>query len=217
VTVATERTPDPIPGVVIHRSGRVEAARHSTRRPPQTRIEETIIDLTQTAVSRDDAVGWLARAVGARLTTPARLVEAIGKRKKLRSRSLLLAGLQDVATGCHSLLEVWYLRDVERAHGLPRADRQAPGSGRRYRDVLYRRYGTVVELDGRAAHPEDLRFRDLRRDNMVVAEGACVLRYGAVDVTSSPCAVAAQVITVLRRAGWQGNPRRCSRLDCVIA
>src|SRR5262245_21588897 len=70
LTVPHCRTPARIPGVVIHRSRR--ASRHPARLPPQTRVEDTVIDLTQTAVRMETAISWLARAVAARLTTPER-------------------------------------------------------------------------------------------------------------------------------------------------
>ena len=66
--------------------------------------------------------------------------------------------------GVHSVLEFRYLRDVERAHGLPKADRQARAVQRSstvYRDVLYREYRVAVELDGQASHPADQRWRDI--------------------------------------------------------
>jgi very-short-patch-repair endonuclease len=116
-------------------------------------------------------------------------------------------------------LELAYLRSVERAHRLPRADRQAVAEeqgGRRYDDVRYSRFRTRVELDGRAAHPEHPRWRDMRRDNAAVAAGDTVLRYGTGDVVSRPCAVAVQVGTALRAGGWRGKPRRCRRADCAL-
>jgi len=220
VTVPAERTPDPIAGVVIHRSRRASAAVHPTRTPPQTRVEETVLDLTQTARGIEDAFSWLARAVGARLTTAARLSSAMAHRRRLRWRRLIDGALRDVAVGCHSVLELMYYRDVERAHRLPRADRQSrlERLGRiRYDDVHYRRYGTVVELDGQAAHPDPERFRDMRRDNATVVASRRVLRYGTGDVASTPCSVAAEVASVLQDEGWTGSPQRCTRPDCVIA
>jgi hypothetical protein len=207
-----------IPGVVVHQSRRIDDARHPLRRPPQTRVEETVVDLTQTAASLGPALGLIARACGRRLTRPERIVAAIDERKKLRWREELLATLGDVAAGAHSSLELRYLRDVERAHGLPRGSRQhaavRPG-GRCYDDVRYVELGVVVELDGRAAHPDEARWRDMRRDNASIVDGRRVLRYGWADVTGQPCAVAAQVATVLRASGWRGTPRRC-RPGCTL-
>jgi len=124
----------------------------------------------------------------------------------------LAAALDDAAAGCHSPLELRYFRDVERRHGLPRGVRQRARSrrgGRWYDDVSYDEFRTVVELDGRVAHPEDRRWRDMARDNAGVASGRSVLRYGPADVTVRPCAVASQVAAVLRRNGWPGAPTPC--------
>jgi very-short-patch-repair endonuclease len=83
--------------------------------------------------------------------------------------------------------------------------------GRTYDDVRYAEFGVVVELDGRAAHPDETRWRDMARDNASVVDGRRVLRYGWADVASQPCEVAAQVATVLGVAGWRGMLRRCRR------
>lgn len=80
----------------------------------------------------------------------------------------------------------------------------------------YPEYATVVELDGRGAHPDDHRWRDMQRDNAVVTAGGSVLRYGIADVTEVPCAVATQVATVLRLGGWSGASRPCGN-QCIIA
>lgn len=85
--------------------------------------------------------------------------------------------LADVSEGVHSLLELLYLRDVERAHRLPRAARNTPvvrGASRLWKDVRYRAYATTVELDGRIGHAEDGKWRDMRRGP------ACRLRTGRV-------------------------------------
>ena len=231
VTVPENRYPEHISGVVIHRSTRAALSRHPTRLPPLTRVEDTVIDLTQTAKHVDDAIASLARAVGGRLTTAPRLAARLRERGKLRWRSILRAALNDVDAGCHSLIEVRYLRDVERAHGLPRSQRQArresvestttveggPDGRVEYDDVRYRRYATRVELDGRAAHPEHARWRDMRRDNAATVEGDRVLRYGLGDVESYPCQLAAQIAAVLCLGGWRGKPSRCTRPGCVVA
>jgi very-short-patch-repair endonuclease len=219
VTLPADRRIASIPGVVLHTSARAEQARHPIRRPPQTRIEETVLDLTQRAPTLDEALGWVATACGRRFTTPERILTAMNQRRRVRWRAELVAALRDVEAGCHSLLELRYLRDVERRHGLPVAARQVVmirRGGRWYDDVRYAEYHTRVELDGRAAHPDQARWRDARRDNAAVVEGDTVLRYGWTDVAESSCALAAQVGTILRRNGWTGSPRPCGP-DCVIA
>jgi predicted transcriptional regulator of viral defense system len=57
VTVPAERRVSRAPGIVIHLSGRASATLHPARLPPQTRIEETVLDLVDRAGSLDDAVG----------------------------------------------------------------------------------------------------------------------------------------------------------------
>jgi hypothetical protein len=211
VTVPSRRRVQP-PNVTVHISSRIDEARHPTRLPPQTRVEETVLDLTQAARDLDSALSWITRACSARLTTVDRLRTALAQRKKVRWRAELSATMDDVRLGSHSLLELRYLRDVERRHALPQGIRQRPRprpGGRWYDDVCYQEYATAVELDGRAAHPEHMRRRERERDNAQVVAGGGVLHYDLVDVTESPCAVAAEVATVLRDKGWLGTPRPC--------
>ena len=117
-----------------------------------------------------------------------------------------------MAEGVHSPLEYRYLHGVERAHGLPRPDRQAEADrhpGRIFRDIHYRRYRVAVELDGTASHPDEQRWQDKRRDNAAAADGIFTLRYGWADVTERPCETAREIATVLARGGWPGTLRRC--------
>jgi hypothetical protein len=214
VSVPTARRVVAPPGVVVHRSVHAERGRHPALEPPRTRVEETVLDLVHASRDADQAVAWLARAVGARLTTPARLRSAAGDRYRLRWRREVLAALDDVAAGCHSVLELHYLRLVERPHGLPTGSRQRRRNAW-YDDVHYAGLGLCVELDGRLAHPVDRRFRDHRRDNAATVAGARVLRYGYADVTRRPCAVAAEVATVLGANGWGGAPRSCGA-GCLV-
>ena len=77
--------------------------------------------------------------------------------------------------GVRSGLELRYARDVERAHGLPSAQRQARReiAGRaHYRDNWYAEYGVCVEVDGQAYHRDEQVWKDKRRDNLNLAEDA---------------------------------------------
>jgi predicted transcriptional regulator of viral defense system len=220
IHVAVPRTSriDPIPGVRIHRSERLAEARHPTRMPPRTRVEETVLDLTQTAKNIDGAFGWLCQACGSRRTTPDLLLTALAQRSKVRWRDMLLGALGDISDGAQSVLEVRYVCDVERPHGLPRARRQAKvtrSSGRIYLDNLVDRYRTCIELDGKAAHPVAERWRDRARDNASAVEGLVTLRYGWADVADWPCRTAGQIAAVLRSRGWTGQPTPCGR-SCAV-
>jgi hypothetical protein len=199
-------------GVALHHSRRVAQARHPVLLPPRTRIEETVLDLTQTAGSLDGALDWVFRASGSRLTTADRIGAAMSLRRRMRWRDELTRALDLEQSGIHSLLEWRYADGVERPHGLPRGRRQhrARRGGRsQYQDVSYDGFDTIVELDGRAAHPSYGRWRDIRRDNANIVEGQVTLRYGWADVTERKCEVAVQVGAAIRQRGWSDPLRRC--------
>ncbi len=212
VTVSgRERHPN-VPGLVVHRSERIGTARHPLRTPPRTRIEETALDLAQLARNLDEAVSWLSGACGRRLTTGAMLRKAMDARGKMRWRAELSRVLAEIGDGVHSALEYRYVRNVERAHGLPVAERQARklrGRRSQYLDNHYQEFGVAAELDGRVAHPADARWADIHRDNWSAVSGTITLRYSWADVTTRPCEVAAEVAAVLQQRGWTGQPVAC--------
>jgi len=193
------------PRIIIHQSARLTTARHPARVPPRTRVEETVLDLTQTSACFDEALAWTVAACERRRTTPAALLTAMGRRSRMRWRPELTAALDDIGGGVHSVLEFRYVRGVERPHGLPvgqRQARQSRGSRSSYLDTLYADFGLAVELDGRAAHRSEDRWHDAHRDNFLAAAGILTLRYGRTDVTERPCQVAAEVGQALRKRGW---------------
>ncbi|NHC14560.1 hypothetical protein [Motilibacter deserti] len=215
LTVPAGRRAVRLEGVRVHRSRLLDLAAHPAAAPRRTRLEHTVIDLVAAAPDLDSALALVAAAVQRRLTTPARLRTAVEARKAFRWRRDLVAVLVDVARGAQSLLELRYVRDVERAHGLPRGRLQSVErvAGQRvYRDVEYEDYGVCVELDGRLGHdaPRD-RWRDKARDNLVAVSGRLSLRYGYADVTVRLCASAVQLAAVLTARGWAGKLRRCVR------
>lgn len=212
VTVPLAQRVVKLPGVVVHRSGRLDLARHPVRRPPRTRVEETALDLAQMAGTFDDAFGWISRPCNGRLTTPLLIRAAMHSRGRVRRRAELDLILSEIADGVMSPLENRWVRDVERAHGLPAAERQVPvirGGIVHYLDNLYRELGIGVELDGAAYHPPDDRWHDIGRDNELAAGGMLVLRYGWADIRSRPCKTAIQFGAVAVQRGWTGSLRRC--------
>ncbi len=214
VTVPGQRHIATIRGVSLHRSARAVEAAQWDSNPPRTRVEETVLDLTQTAAGFDDVCGWITRAFARELTDEGRLRAAMRQRAKLRWRADLYELIAAAASGDHSVLEYRYDRDVERAHGLPEPVRQAPFTspdGRKgRRDRLYQDYGVVVELDGRLGHGPEDQWRDKDRDNSAAEDRKQTLRYGWDHVRWHPCATALQVATVLKVHGWDGWPRPCS-------
>ena len=202
-----------VPGIVVCISGRVDEARQPSREPLRTSVEETVLDLVQLALTFDDACGWVTRACGRRLTTEGKLRAALAVRKKMRWRTELGDVLAAAGDGIHSVLEYRYLRNVERAHGLPRSRHQVRvviDGKAAYRDAYYEEYRLAVELDGRVAHPDEERWRDSHRDNQAGVEGIQTTRYGWRDVYGHPCETAALQARILQRRGWAGSPRPCS-------
>ena len=118
----------------------------------------------------------------------------------------------EAADGVESYLELLFVRTVERPHGLPRGRRQRSRTGLPYRrDVDYRPYALIAELDGLLGHEGEGRFRDMNRDNLHVLCGEATLRYGYFDVSSRPCAVAFQIHLALTQRGYLEPFRRCPR------
>ena len=214
VTIPAQRHLVAVSGVCLHRSGRAVEAVLGGSQPPRTRVEETVLDLTQTAKTFDDVCGWVTRAIARELTDETRLNAAMSVRRRLRWRTDLNELIAAAAGGDHSVLEFRYDRDVERAHGLPEAARQVafttPGGRRGRRDRVYQSFGVIIELDGRLAHQPEDQWRDKTRDNAAAADGKQSLRYGWPQVKWQPCETAAEVARVLRRRGWSGQPRPCS-------
>jgi hypothetical protein len=210
-----------IPGVVVHRSRIIEATRHPALLPPRTRVEHTVLDLIADMNDPADRYDLICRAVGSRLTTAARLREALDGRSRFRDRREAESALGDVGQGALSNLERWYLRGVERSHRLPVATRQARvriGGKSSYLDNLYEGYLVCVELDGAVAHPVGEQWRDKRRDRRNLAQEKLVtMRFGYLDLHTQEarCRTAAEVVAVLRDRG----PRvgvRCRLAGCPV-
>lgn len=177
--------------------------------PPRSRPAEAVLEIVGISESLDTAAAVVAEACQSGRVAPDQILTALAGRPQLRHRAALGPILTDVAQGTHSLLELRYLRDVERAHGLPRGQRQRSVDGE-YTDVAYvPPYELVVELDGRFHFAPRQRWRDLARDNRAALRSETTLRYGWLDITCSPCAVAVQVLQVMRRKVPQLTARPC--------
>lgn len=179
--------------------------------PPRLTPECTVLDLAnQRAEGR--VVGLVTMAVQKGLTTPQRLRSLLESRPRQRHRQLIAGMLAEVAGGVESFLELLYLRTVERPHGLPRGVRQGSHPDLPYeRDVDYRPYALIVELDGRIGHEGEGWFRDMGRDNRHALRDEVTLRFGYFHVSSRPCSVAFQVHLALAKRGYLEPFRRCSR------
>jgi hypothetical protein len=207
------------PGVRIERLTDFDRAVQDNLSPPRVRVEHALVRVASTASDDDAAVGTLSDGCQSRRTTAARLVDELRSSPRIPRRQLLLAIVEDVATGAFSVLERRYLLHVERAHGLPRARRQQPdptSSGAAQRDVEYVDQAVIVELDGRLGHEWALdHWDDLDRDLDATTSGRVTLRAGWRQVLQ-PCRLAGIVALVLTARGWTGAAHPCSP-DCAVA
>jgi hypothetical protein len=224
VTVPAERHParwQELRGVVVHRAVNLRVDPQPWMRLPRTPIWDTVLDLVESAGDLDEAYGWLSRAVTRNKVQPAMLAAALKARKKVRRKAWLVDALTDVSDGVHFPLERRWVRDVERAHGLPQASRQARRNGAdgvRYLDNLYEAWGLAVELDGAAFHPSESRDDDRYRDNETsIRADARVLRYGFKQVANRPCEQAAQFARALIKHRWPADTLRPCNPCCAVS
>jgi hypothetical protein len=223
VTIPATRRVRPPDGVAIHHSS-FDYPRWRPQRgiPPHTFYPETIVDLAAAADNLDDVVAWVSRGIARHLVSEAQLRTAFAVRSRLRWRDEIDEVIERVAGGSHFPLEFRYDRDVERAHGLPAAERQAKflkrDGTRGFRDRCYQQYGLIVELDGKEFHTAEHHGQDRARDNEAAATTGATLRYGWADVAFAPCVTAGQVYRALRTHGYLGSLRPCSATcDALMA
>jgi hypothetical protein len=204
------------PEVVVHRS-RAFAYISVASVPPRTSRADTALDL---AVAEPSAREAMRRLVGVTTTSGISLVEIerqLAERPPYRYRRALASALDRMAGGVASVLEDLYALDVEEAHALPVAVRQVPFVVDGYtlwEDAVYDHVGVplTVRLDGRAYHSHPMvAFRDRRRDNAAELAGRSRLVFGWRDIKHDACGAAREVLTVLKRHGWQGTSRRCAK------
>ncbi len=219
VAIEPTRRVRPVAGIVVRRLSDYHRVALGHLGPPRLRVETALLRVASQARTEDRAVSVLADGCQCGATTPARLASELDLTPGLPRRGLLAEILDDVRAGALSPLERRYLRDVERAHGLPRAGRQLPDlvdGARVTRDVEYAAQATDVELDGRLGHEaaED-RWDDLDRDLGSAVAGKLTLRLGWRQVLQ-PCRVAVTIGRILAARGWDGKVRPCGSHCTVV-
>ncbi|WP_051116298.1 hypothetical protein [Amycolatopsis nigrescens] len=212
-----------LPLVAVHRSRAFHHIATVDTPLPRTSRADTIIDV---AVQEDTGSQVRTRFIALAGSAPVSMV-ALARQVELRPphrfRTAVWEALQLMQGGALSALEAEYALHVESAHGLPAPQRQTPVSvnGRTlWEDITYDNVGVplTTRLDGRETHATPgVAFRDRERDNAAELADRSRLVYGWADVTTAPCQVAAQVLTVLHRAGWKGAAHPCSTPFCLVS
>ena len=192
----------PLP-VVIHRTRHWPRVPRNATAPVHGRAGALLVAAASFDTPRP-ACGILAAAVQQRVTTAARLSDALELAPRLRHRAAVRAALLDIAQGADALSEIDFV-SLCRRHGLPAPMQQrvrVERSGRRrYLDASWlRRDGRLVvaEVDG-ALHLAPRRWWDdqLRQNELALAD-ALVLRFPSVVVRTEPALVVAQLRRALR-------------------
>lgn len=214
VAVDASRHPRSASGELVHRLTDFDQRVQWNLSPPRLRLEDAALAACIRHGDRVHALALITDLCRRRRTTPARLATELARRPRVKHRGWLLQVLQEATDGVHSVLEATYVRRVERAHGLPRADRQRrerTEDGVVYRDAPYLRYRLVVELDGRTGHELSRdRWNDQDRDLLIAGQDVMTLRLGWRHCESTPCRTAARLAQVLQARGWAGAPHPCS-------
>lgn len=187
----------------------IRGARQGVGSPRRTPAARTVVDLAG-ELGMDELAALVSMAIGRRLATPTTIMGVLAAVERHPCRALLSEIVDGGAAGVRSALEWRYLRDVERAHGLPRSKRQQGPGGKRT-DVWYEAYNVIVELDGRPYHEGVAAWRDLDRDNQHEVLVQRTLRYVWAPVAVRPCQVMREVVAVLHQQGWPGRPHPCPR------
>ena len=175
-------------------------------RPHGLRVVPLPVALAQAwrdAATTPDRHALVCAAIEPGLVSAAEVAAAAGPSLLRRRELIATAGM--VEAGCHSPIEIDYLRDVERRFRLPAGRRQARVftlSGDEFRvDVLYEAERVIVELDGQWHRTDPAQRRaDERRDALLSAAGYQVLRFTWEDVRRRPGWVAACVRDALAGA-----------------
>jgi hypothetical protein len=212
------RVATPAGARIFRRRGDVNRFVDELHWPWRTTVEETILDVSASA-SVDETFALLGRAFQRRLTTEGALRGRLSLRARHPRRELLEMVLGDVADGAESAMEIRYVTNVERAHGLPAGDRQfSPRrDGYQVHDIGYVDQRVLVELDGRLGHEgPEARVKDGIRDRRGATSGWLTVRAFWRDVAGFPCDLALETGAVLNSRGWPSRVRPCRRRLCSV-
>jgi hypothetical protein len=203
------------PLVVVHRSRAFEHIVVALD-PPVTSRADTAIDMAAAEGDARAARRTLTEVLVTGRVPPVDVEQKLEVRPPPRYRQALLAAVRLVRLGVQSVLEECYAVEVEQAHGLPSGRRQGPfmvDGVTLYEDVVYDDAGAAltIRLDGRTHVLAGVAFRDRRRDNAAELAGRSRLVFGWRDLSANPCGAARDVVTVLRRRGWNDMPHCCPR------
>ena len=204
ITVTAGR-PDPRPGLAIHTSRTLEEDCTTSLGLHTTSPARTLVDLAG-ALGRDGLADAYERAQILRLADHDSVAAAIARAGGRRGARTLRAVIAEQPTTTRSRAERRLLRALAAA-GLPRPETNVTIHGHEV-DLLWRRAGLVVEMDGFATHRTRAAFeRDRWRDAELQAAGLRVVRTTWRQLAERPDRVV-QLLAATRAHGLTALERR---------
>jgi hypothetical protein len=220
VCVDRSRTIQRRVGIAVYQYARMPSLCKMELSPPRQTLDHALLSVASRKKRLDASVATLADGVQSGHTTSDRLRGALDERPKLRHRAILREVLTDVDSGVRSALEYRYLRDVERAHGLPVGERQEPlvlGRKRGYPDVHYKDQNVLVHLDGRIGHTDSLdKWADFERDLAALITSSLASVHVGWAQALDPCRLGWSLGALLQQRGWDGSPQSCGPMCTVF-
>lgn len=183
---------------VVHWSTMLDPRDVLPRTPRITTLERSIVDAASWSDSILRARVLVIAAFQQKLTTIARMRDALSRRGPCRHRGVIIESILDAHGGIQSLPE----RDFEEVRvltGLPKPTRQERlkhPNGRYYLDVWWERFNLAVEIHGIPHLAVEQWTEDLHRTNELVIDGRRVLVFSSFAIRHARDAV----IDQLRRA-----------------
>jgi very-short-patch-repair endonuclease len=177
---------------------------------PRARVETAAVRAALWARSDKQAALLLTMTVQQGLSTPERLGAEMLRIKRDKRRAFIHGVILDLMGGVRSLGELEFARQC-RQRGLPEPSRQVVRRGRDgrwYLDVLWERWGLVVEIDGIQHGWAEQVIGDALRQNSLTLDHATVLRLPLLGLRVAPDDFFEQIEAALVAAGCPLDGRR---------
>lgn len=207
------------PGLVVHRRRGFSAASSGVVNRaglPTCRVEQSVVD-SWPLLDPDTRRAAVIAAVSDRLTTPSRLLRAIGDNLNVRHRPELIRLVTLLGLGCRSELELWGYDHIFAGPDMPRIERNVSvriGGRRIYLDGYCPEARVNFELDGAKWHTSARdRERDARRDAALAAMGIMVVRFTHDQLVGSPDLVRSQIRAIVAARLHETSPP-ASSISC---
>ncbi|HEX5512674.1 MAG TPA: hypothetical protein VFX41_13260 [Actinomycetales bacterium] len=197
--------------------GRPEGVRvHETRRWASSDAVDVGIPRAKPAVATVQAALWaktarqaalaLVMPIQQRLARATDVAEELRRVKRHKFRRPLLAAIQDIVDGAHSLNELDFAREC-RERGLPEPSRQVvrrTSQGRVYLDVYWEAYRVALEVNGAGHGRLDRVLADEIRSIDIQLRRDAAVQISVLTLRLEPDHFFAKLAELLRANGWLG-------------